>query len=377
MPSTPTYADINLGSAEANLQSVAVRTSADLIASLASEMPVHVYSGEGSSRQRRPTPGYLEDPAGDGYGLPDWLYQLMMSWMLRGNVYGDIVDQSRGYPTQVVLHHPDEAGGWIDSEGKVRWSVAGKPVENPDRFMHRRINPMPGRVLGLSVIGLHAAQIGLTLTATQFGLQWFKDGAHPSGMLTTEADLKGDGIQKAKDAFMAAVFGSREPLVMGKGWKYESIQVAPDESQFLETQGYTEAQCARMFGPGLAEVLGYETGGSMTYANVESRMSHLLVLSVNRWFRRAERLLTSMLPSSQYARIDRDGLLQSTTLERYKAHESALRNRWKTVNEVRADEELASVEWGDEPNSTTSPAAAGGGQDDEPTGAEAPKKDGT
>jgi hypothetical protein len=55
--------------------------------------------------------------------------------------------------------------------------------------------------------------------------------------------------------------------------------VPEEESQFLATQGYTEAQCARIFGPGFAEVLGYESGGSMTYANVESRASHLLVYS--------------------------------------------------------------------------------------------------
>lgn len=338
-------------SAESNLRSVAVGSAVDLIASLGSELPVHVYSQSDGRRVPRTTPGYLLDPAGDGYGLQDWSYKALNSWLLRGNVYGDILATGPGrVPTQIELHHPDEVSGWI-ADGQTHWQVAGKPVDDLTRFLHRRVNPMPGQILGLSPIGLKAAQIGLSLTSTQFGLQWFRDGAHPGGMLVNEErNLTGEQAKTAKERFLAALRGVREPVVMDRGWKYQQIQIAPEESQFLETQQFTEAQCARIFGPGMAEILGYETGGSLTYTNVESRMSHLLVLTLNKWLRRLERLLTEMLPRPQYALIDRDGLLQSTTLDRYRAHESALKSRWKTVNEVRDDEDLEPVAWGDEPN---------------------------
>ena len=88
----------------------------------------------------------------------------------------------------------------------------------------------------------------------------------------------------------------------------------------------------------------------MTYANVESRMTHLIVLSLNKWIRRAQRLLTAMLPRPQYVLFDLDELVKTTQMARYQAHESALKNRWKVVNEVRAIEGLGPVEWGNEPN---------------------------
>lgn len=373
-PAPYTYADINVNSAETSLQSVAVRSAIDLISSLGSELPVHVYSGEGAQRRERATPGYLLDPSGEGYGLADWVYQVLESWLLRGNLYGEILERSSsGLVTQVSLFHPDEVYGWLDTDGKVHWTVAGRPIPIGD-LLHRRVNPVPGRIEGLSPIAFHAAQVGLSLTATQFGLQWFKDGAHPGGMLTNEeTQLDKEQSQTAKDRFMAAVRGTREPVVLGRGWKYQQIQLNPEESQFLQTQGYTEAQCCRIFGPGIAEVLGYESGGSLTYANVESRSAHLLVYSLNKWLRRIERLLTEMLPRPQYVRIDRDALLQSTTLERYRAHESALKNRWKTVNEVRSDEDMPAVEWGNEPNGDTEAAPEQDPTTQEPTGAEAPK----
>jgi HK97 family phage portal protein len=363
-----TYADVGTADVATSLQSVAIRSAVDLISSLGSELPGRVYSGEGSQRQERPTPGYLEDPGGDGTGLADWAYRVLMSWLLRGNVYGDILETRNGRPTQVELFYPDDVSGYLDDQGVVHWTVNGRPIEDPSTFLHRRVNPVPGRVLGLSPIAMHAENIGLTLSAARFGRQWFTDGAHPSGMLTNdEVDLTGtDLVTSVKDKFLAAVYGTREPLVLGKGWKWSAIQVSPEESQFLATQGFTEAQCARIYGPGIAEILGYASGDSLTYANVESRSAHLLVYSVNRWLRRLERLLSSMLPRPQYFRIDRDGLLQSTTLDRYKAHELALKNRWKVVNEVRDDEDMTSVDWGNEPNPTTGAPAPS--DEDEPEG---------
>jgi HK97 family phage portal protein len=345
------YADVNVSTVEASLQSIAVRSAVDLLASLGSELPAPVYSGEGSERRRRPTPGYLDDPAGDGQGRADWCYQVLESWMLRGNLYGHILEWSRsgGFPTQILPLHPDLVVPQPATGGAIKWMHNGSEIPG-EELLHRRVNPVPGQVLGLSPIGVHASQIGLNLAANRFGVQWFRDGAHPGGILqNTEIDLNPDVAKVAKDRFLASLRGLREPAVLGKGWKFEQVQVSPEESQFLETQGYSAAECARIFGPGVAEVLGYATGGSMTYTNVESRGAHLLVFSLNKWLRRLERLLTSMLPSPQYVRIDRDALLQSTTLDRYAAHATALQNGWKVINEVRSDEELSAVDWGDKP----------------------------
>lgn len=365
---------VSVSSVEQAQQSIAIRAAMDLIASLGSELPMHVYSGEGSSRRKRVMPGYLEDPSGDGNGLPDWSYQVLMSWLGRGNLYGHVLERApAGYPTQVLPLYPDSVTG-VMIDGAPKWYANGARIDDPRDLLHARVNPVPGVLLGQSPIALHATQIGLSLTATKFGNQWFADGAHPGAILTnTEIEMTPPLAKVAKERFMAAVRGSREPVVLGKGWEYKQIQLTPDESQFLETQGYSEAQCARIFGPGIAETLGYESGGSLTYSNVESRASHLLIFAVNKWLRRLERLLTSMLPRPQYVVIDRDGLLQSTTLERYRAHAEALKNNWKVINEVREDEDLVPVPWGDEPYAAAPEPAPE--PEPEPTGAEAPPKD--
>lgn len=343
------YSSVDLARAETSLQKVAVWSSVDLIASLASELPVDIYRGTGEDRRAVRMPLYLQDPGADGQGLEDWLSQLLVSWLLRGNATGRILDSApAGYPTAVEWAHPDCVRAQLE-DGQPRFYINGREIPPPEVFF-RRVYPMPGQLLGMSPIAHHASTIGLGISATRFGEQWFADGAHPSGMLTNEeTDLNPAQAKTAKERFLAAVRGTREPVVLGRGWKYQQIQINPEESQFLETNGFTSAECARIFGPGLAEVLGYESGGSMTYANVESRSTHLLVYTLNRWLRRAERVLTAMLPRGQYARFNRDALLQSTTLTRFQAHEIALRSGFETVNEVRELEDLRPVAWGDKP----------------------------
>ncbi|MGW3346787.1 phage portal protein [Nonomuraea rubra] len=364
------FNEVDLSAAESSLQSVAVFAACDLIASIGSELPVDVYRGKGSERRPLNTPSWLEDPDGSGHGLADWCYRVLMSWLLRGNLYGEALQRSStGFLQQAELFHPDRVSGWLE-DGRVKWTVQGHVVEGEREFLHRRVNPMPGVVLGLSPIQLHATTVGVSLTSSRFGLQWFQDGAHPSGMLTnSEIEMDPDKSRAAKDRFMAALFGTREPLVLGKGWQYQSIQVTPEESQFLETQGYTEAQCARIFGPGIAEILGYASG-SLTYSNIVDRDISLLKYAVGKWLRRLERLLSEFLPRPQYVRLNRDALLETNTLQRYQAYQSALANQWRVVNEVRALEDLAPVPWGDKPAMAQQPSQesddpAGDGQGEE------------
>lgn len=348
-----TFASINLSHAEASLQKVAVWAATDLVASLVATLPVDVYEGTGAARKELPKPRLLEDPAGDGYGLGDWTYQYMMSVLLRGNTYGKVADRDRmANPTQVVLYHPDEVQGWRDpASGVARWRVSGETLdaEAAADMWHQRAYTIPGRLLGLSPVAHHASTIGQGLAAAKFGQQFFEEGGTPSGLLTNEQALDPKQAAVAKQRFMAALRGSREPLVLGQGWKFQAVSVAPDESQFLETQKYTAAECARIYGPGMPEILGYETGGSMTYANVEQRSLDLLTYALDRWLVRTEHMWTAMLPPGQYVKINRSALARTDLLTRYRAHAIALRNQFMVPNEARDIEDKAPLPGGDVP----------------------------
>ncbi len=350
------YQEIDPAQGETALQSVAFRSGCDLIASIVSELPLGIYSGKGSSRRSITVPGYIEDPAGDGYGREDWTYQFIMSWLLRGNSFAGIIDQGpTGMIRQADIFHPDTVSV-SRMDGIAEWRVSGQVFTG--KMYHKRVNPVPGTLMGLSAVQSHADTIGLSLAGTRFGRTWFQDGGHPGGILSNElADLSDDtAVQKAKDRFMAALFGTREPVVLGKGWKFEQIQISPEESQFLETQGWTEAQCARILGPGVAEVLGYNTDNSMTYSNMVDRDVSLLKYAVGKWVKRVERVWNDWIPSSQYVILDRDAFLETSAMQRWALNDKKLSSGAYTINEIREKENDKPVEWGNEPFVLKAPA---------------------
>jgi hypothetical protein len=48
-------------------------------------------------------------------------------------------------------------------------------------------------------------------------------------------------------------------------------------------------------------------------------------------------------------KFERKALLRTDILTRFQAHQIALHNQFETVNEVRDIEDMAPVDWGDEP----------------------------
>lgn len=345
---------VDLSSTESSLQKVAVYAAVKLLRDVVETHPIDFFSGTGESKRQIAPPKWMLDPQGDGHGLPDWMGQVVYCDGLRGNAVGIVPERDpvSGAPRQIVLQHPDHVSVHRNSDGVAEWYISGKRTDAEDVW-HKRSFAIPGSILGLSPIAAHALTIGLGISAAQFGAQFFLDGGHPTALFqNTQSKVDPAAAATIKARIKAVLAGNREPLVLGADWDYKPLQVAPNDSQFLETNGYTSAECARIFGPGMPAVLGYETGGSMTYANVEQFNQQLLTFTLDPWLVRLERMLSEMMPRPQYAKFNRGALLRTDLLTRFRAHEIAIRNDFETVNEVRELEDRKPVDWGNEPRPT-------------------------
>ena len=330
------YASVNLSRAETSLQKVAIWSCVSLVRTIAEILPLQCFIGQDQDKRQVDLPRYLQDLSGDGYGTPDWCSQFVYSGMLRGNEIGVVTSRAdNGGPTQIVLQHPDQVSVCRDYEsGTPEWRIQGKLVPTSD-IWHQRVNPVPGEIMGLSPISVHALTVGVGIAALRFGAQWFEDGAHPSGVLNYEKDLTNGQAETAKQRFINALRGKREPVVLGNGWKFQAIQISPNESQFLETNNYTGAECCRIFGPAFAEVFGYETGGTLTYANIEQRSLDLLTYAADPWLVRLERVLSALCSAQRYVKFNRKALVKSDLITRYQSYQIGLQNQFMTPNEVR------------------------------------------
>jgi phage portal protein BeeE len=82
-----------------------------------------------------------------------------------------------------------------------------------------------------------------------------------------------------------------------------------------------------------------DSGGSLTYANVEQRDLSLLKYAVGPWLVRLETALTDLVPRGQYVKFNAGGLLRTDLKTRYESYKLALEGGWLTLPEIRELEE--------------------------------------
>jgi HK97 family phage portal protein len=278
------------------------------------------------------------------------VFQAVISAGLWGNIYGLEMDQgSNGFPDHVEILSPNTVTV-RQSSSLVRpdYLVAGRPVD-PARIHHLRRYATPGTAQGMSPLDVHKELVGTALAARTFAAQWFGDGAHPSGMLTTDQDLQdtdGTKTRTVKQRFMEALRG-REPVVMGGGWKFDQVQSTPSDSQMVETWNRLGIEICQAFGV-QPEMVGLATAGSsVTYANRDQRALDFLAYSITPWLTMFEDWWTANLPPGVFARFNTGALLRTDIKTRHEVHGLAIRMGKSSVNEVRALEDEAPIDGGD------------------------------
>ena len=325
----------------------AVWSCVNLLTDIVAPLPWHAYrrNPDGTESMIADHPLLVSPSNEPALTAADWRGQMMRSLLLRGNCFGLIKKVGAfGEPTQIQFIHPDYVSvvrlgplGPFEyrvlGERKDLWQAGGD-------LLHIPAYTVPGTPVGLSPIDYARQQIGVGLGAERFGAKWFGDNATPSAVLTTDQPLTGEQADAMKQRWNEAMHGSRGVAVLGAGLDYTSVSVPANESQFLETMKFTATQIARIYGVP-PEMIGADSGSSMTYSNVESRMLHLLVLAGRPWIARLEHALSQLLRTTVNVRANTDELLRTDARTRVDIQTARLRMGVRSVDEIRAEDNLA------------------------------------
>lgn len=356
-PSAATFAGVAVN-ADSAMRHAAVWACVRLISGTIGQMPLQAVSDAAAFPEVvSPTPQLLASPSAL-VPRSAWVESVLVALLLRGNCYGRVVEwSSMGRPTRIDLLNPDRVRpDWDKASGqKVFWLHGDDGSSVPHYawetgrgdIWHVPGLLLPGSWVGLSPIEYAKQTIGQGLAAEKFGSQWFGEGGVPAAILSTDQPVTEEQASTIKSRFMTAVRGRREPAVLGAGLKYEAIQVAPEESQFIEAQSWSTAQVARVFGlsPSLLEV---STGSSnaLSYQNRESRVSDFMAFGLGPWIHRLEESLTTLLPDAEHARFKTGAVLRADIQTRYQSYltaaqiEQATGSPLLTANEMRSLENL-------------------------------------
>jgi len=360
----------------------AVYACVALVAGTAGMLPLKVHGGIGAERRTLVNDDryrMLHDSPNPEQAPDVWTEQLLAHLMLWGNAYLEKSRGRSGVVDELWPIKPSRVKPYRDSSGAKRFSVDGGDTSTGGDFGPDRILHLPGLGLdglaGLSVIGLARQSFGSAMLRTKHEASLYENDATPGGVLTVQGELDDEAAERIRAQWERAQRGRNRGriAVLEAGATWQSTGLPLEDLQFVAREAFTVNQVARLFGVP-PEMIGGESGGSLTYANVESRGQHFLTFSLNRWLVRLEKSLKhdpDLFPDrAVYPEFARDALLRTDSRTRWQTYEIARRIGVFSPNDVRALENLEPREGGDVYADTLQGAAGGRREGDGPAGVE-------
>jgi phage portal protein, HK97 family len=338
-----------------------------LLAANIAGIPMQVYRQVGDERRALPTPSLFTQPCAQGT-LHDWLFRAVTSLAYRGNAVGIVTARdSLEYPTRIEWLDPANVLcedrvqltplGSPGSFTNPKWYYLGEPVP-PEDIVHIPWFQLPGRVWGMTPIGAYAVTVSTGLAAQKFTDDWFRSGGVPPGRFKNSTQqVSQDDANIIKRRLVQAI-RSHEPIVYGADWEYDPFMISPNEAQFVETMRLSASTIASIYGIP-PEMIGGETGGSMSYSSPEQRQIELVQFSLLPWLTLLESHLSALLPRGQYVKFDPDMLIRADLKTRFEVYEKARLIGFDNVDGLRAREDLPPLPGGAGKDYTPMPIAAG------------------
>lgn len=332
----------NLGgpmTVERALRLAPVFAAGNLLAGSIAGLPMQAYRKSGDTRARISLPSLLRNPTARGT-MHDWMYRCVISLVYRGNAVGLVTSMDQhAYPTTIEWLDPndiyvlDSNPSGPGSYSNPTWYYRGTIVPQ-EMLVHIPWFVLPGKIWGLTPIEAYATTVNTGLSAQNFKADWFGNGNVPKGHLkNTAKTLQVTEADAIKTRFKQSVKGG-DVFVSGSDWEYTGFSVSASDAQFIETMRLTATQIATIYGIP-PEMIGGETGKSMTYQNVEQQSINFVQFTLLPWLTRLEAAFSALLPQPQYVRFNVNGFIRADLKTRYEAHHLAVTDGWMTRDEVR------------------------------------------
>jgi HK97 family phage portal protein len=318
-----------------------------LISDSIAQLPIGTFekpAGEQFPR-RLDNPDVIEEPIA-GMDRVDWIGRAGVSLLSRGNFYANVAERDRlGYPTQLQDLHPDQIDPRVNLDsGAIEYYALGakEPLTRREVY-HVRGMSIPGvyNVKGLDPIEYARQTIAVALGAQEYGGRYFGESATPSGVLHSDQRIDESTAKEMQARWIEGHAGrNRKPAVLGGGLQWQSIAIAPNESQFLETIDAKRAEIAGFFRvpPHMVGMTEKQTSWG---TGVEENGLQFVTYTLAIWLVRLERSLSRfLLPPGQYFKFNVAGLLRGRLLDRYDAYLKGRQGGWLNVDDVRALEDL-------------------------------------
>ncbi len=298
----------------------------------------------------------------DYQSISDFLLNLVRNLMLEGNAYAYVVRNSRFEPIELHLTNPRNSAAILSPDGQIFYYLAGNPILDarlegqvavPARdVLHVRMHTDRHPLVGDSPLASTALQLAASDAAMTQQLNFFLRQSRPSFILSMpgfpnadqRAQVRASWQEQSVDMAQGGV-----PIIAGD-IKAQQVGATAKDSQLAEILQLSDAAIANSFRVP-PQILG--SADKTPYASTEALMQSWRAGGLGFVLNHIEEALGLLFKLSgqpeEYVEFDTAALMRSAFKDRVEAWSSGVNSSIFGINDARADFELETLPFGDEP----------------------------
>jgi HK97 family phage portal protein len=311
----------------------------------------------------------------------EFIEQMQVALMLRGNAYAVILRDGRGRPTDLIPISPDRVWIFEAPGGMVFYQVArrgahetavlgNEPLMIPsDDILHLRWMALDNSLYGASRIGLAREAIGLALSQQELAGRLSANSTNLGGVLTTEQKLSAEAAARLSKSWKEQKSGLRnagDTAVLEQGLKWSPIGMTARDAEMIAARNFQVQDIARLFRMPIHKLGVMDKGiGSSLEQMDQDYMNSVVSSDLGRWESKLDQVF-GLHEEGLFVEFDVSGFLRASLSARYASYRTGIVGMFLTPNEARRAEGLPDHPEGDTLYQPTNVAPIGF----EPTGKE-------
>ncbi len=329
------------------------------------KMPAHVYkllaNGGRQIQSNHPLERVLQRP--NSYQSRfEFIEQMQIAQLLRGNAYAVILRDGRGQPTALIPVNPDRVWIFEAPGGEVFYQVARRglhedavlksmPMMIPaEDILHLRWFALDNSLYGASRIGLAREAIGLALSQQELAGRLSANNTNLGGVLTTDQKLTEEAARRLAKAWKERKQGLKnagDTAVLEQGLKWQPMGMSARDAEFIASRNMQVQEIARLYRMPLYKLGVIERGTVADPGQMDQDyMNGPISSDLARWEAKLAETF-DLDAEGLFVEFDASVLLRANMSARYGAYRAGIVGMFMTPNQARRAEGWQDVEGGD------------------------------
>lgn len=329
------------------------------------KLPVHVYrrldNGGKQIVKDHPLELVLQRPNEDQTTF-EFIEQMQVSMLLRGNAYAVILRDGRGRPTALIPINPDRVWIYEAPGGEVFYQVArsgmhetallkSEPLLIPaEDVFHLRWMALDNLLYGASRISLARETIGLGLSQQELAGRLSANSTNLGGVLSTDRRLTPEVAQRVAASWKANQQGLRNAggtAVLEEGLKWAPLGMTARDAELIASRVFTVQETARLYRMPMHKIGVVDRGLGASMGQMDQDyMNNVVSSDLCRWESKFAHTF-DLAADGVFVEFDVSAFLRADLPTRYAAYRTGIVGMFITPNEARRAEGLPDHPEGD------------------------------